>query len=49
LLSCSLKEFLEFIEGTIYDDPKLLIQRKSLWALLKDGYHAIGVEENERE
>jgi hypothetical protein len=45
LCSCSLKEFLTFVEGTIYDDPALLIEKKSLWKLLKDSPRAIGADE----
>jgi hypothetical protein len=36
---------LTFVEGTIYDDPALLIEKKSLWKLLKDSPRAIGADE----
>lgn len=49
LCSCSLKEYLELIEGTIYDDPAKLIEKKSMFKLLKDGTKAIGVDEAELE
>jgi len=36
---------LTFVEGTIYDDPELLIEKKSLWKMLKDSPRAIGADE----
>ena len=47
MLSLSLKEFLTFIEGAIYDDPELNKQKLSLWKMLKTGYNNIGKDEVE--
>jgi hypothetical protein len=49
MCSCSLKDFLTFIEATIYDDPAKLVAKKSLWKLLKDSPQAIGADEIELE
>jgi hypothetical protein len=49
MCSCSLKDFLSFIEGTIYDDPAALIQKKTLWRMLKESPQAIGADEVELE
>ena len=47
MYSCSLKEYLLFLEGAIYDDPDTRRERLSLWKRLKTGYRNIGKEEAE--